>query len=164
MIVAISGTPGTGKSEVAKAIAEKLKWGLVDLNKLAEEKKLYLGYDSKRDCKIVDLKGLAKEIEKLTGDCIIESHYAHDMPADLVIVLRANPAEIRKRLKGRGWTTEKIEENVEAEIMEICVSEALEKGRKVFQVDTTGKTVKSTASEAMRIIKTILKPSKPRKD
>ena len=152
MIIAVSGTPGTGKTEIAKALAERLKWKFIDLNKLAEENQFYLGYDEKRGCKIVDIEKTRKEIEKLKGNCVLESHYAHDMPADTVIILRANPGELRKRLEKRGWSGEKIEENIEAEIMEVCKTEALEQGKKVKEVDTTGKSVSQVVEEIIKIL------------
>jgi len=143
MIISISGTPGTGKTDVAKALAKRLGWGLVELNKLAEQKGLYSGYDKGRKCKIVDIDRVKREIEKMAKtkkNMVLESHYAHDMPCDVAVILRTNPAELRKRLVGRGWTRQKIEENIEAEIMEVCKSEALELGRQVLEIDTTGKT------------------------
>jgi adenylate kinase len=139
MIIAITGTPGTGKSLVAAGLASRLGWKLVILNELAEEKGLYMGYDEERKCKVVDIGGLAEEVTNIRKDAIIESHYAHDMPADVIVVLRTDPQELRDRLVERGWNAAKIEENVEAEIMEVCKGEALDTGRKVLEIDTTGK-------------------------
>jgi len=147
MIIVISGTPGTGKTDIAKALAEKLGWKLIELNKLAEEADLYEGYDEKRKCRVVDIEKMEMEISKLGGNYVLESHYAHDMPADIVIILRVNPGELRKRLEKRGWSNEKIDENVEAEIMEVCKTEALEQGRDVFEVDTTGKSAEEILGE-----------------
>ena len=150
MIISISGTPGTGKTEVAKALSERLGWQLVELNKVAEEKGLYAGYDEGRKCKIVDVDGVKKEIENLCKsrrNLILESHYSQDIPCDAVVILRANPGELRRRLMDRGWTRRKIEENIQSEIMEVCKSDALEQGRNVLEIDTTGKTARVIAEE-----------------
>ena len=150
MIISISGTPGAGKTGTAKALSARLGWKLVELNRLAEEKGLYSGYDEERKCKIVDIGGMRKEIERLaktSKNLVLESHYAHDMPCDVAVILRANPGELRKRLVGKGWTRQKIEENIQAEIMEVCKSEALEQGKPVLEIDTTGKTAKTVAEE-----------------
>ena len=152
MIIAITGAPGTGKDTVSKIIADKLDFELVDLNQLAKDKKLFIGYDEKRKCEIVDIKKLNQEIKKIKRDAIIQSHYAHEISSDIIIVLRANPAELRKRLGKRGWPPEKIKENIEAEIMEVCKDEALQKTRKVFEIDTSAEEPEKSAEEAANII------------
>jgi adenylate kinase len=151
--VAISGTPASGKTIVAKLVGIRLGWMVVNLNKLAHERKLYSGYDEERKTQVVDLGKIQKALNNIEAqNLIIESHYAHEMKCDLVIVLRANPQEIRKRGREKGWSKKKIEENVVAEIMEVCKQEALDGGRKVFEVDTTGKKPEKVASEVVKII------------
>jgi adenylate kinase len=155
MIIAITGTPGTGKTSVSQRLSEITGYRLIGLNGLAQEKGLYVGTDRKRGCRIVDVPALRREIGKIGKDgrpAIIESHFAHDMPADLVVVLRTSPGEIRKRAASRGWSSEKTEENAEAEIMEVCRSEALESGKDVEEIDTTGKSVPDAAEEAALIL------------
>jgi adenylate kinase len=149
MIVSISGTPGTGKTAVGRALAKRLGWRLLELNKLAEEKQLYCGYDRERDIPIVDIGKIWKAIqERLKKDknLIFESHYAHDFPADLRVVLRCGISELRKRLEKKGWGKKKIEENVQAEIFGICAEEARERGPAV-EIDTAGKKPSETAEE-----------------
>ena len=152
-IICISGTPATGKTTVSKALGELLGWKVIEINKLAEEKNLYAGYDQKRKAKIVDIDMIQKEIRKMKmKNIILESHYAHELECDLVIILRANPQELRKRMRKKGWKKDKIEENVVSEIMEICMTEAMELGRKVITIDTTGKDPKQIAEEIAKQI------------
>jgi len=158
VIISISGTPKTGKTSVAKALARKLGWKLISLNGLAKEKKLYLGYDSSRKARIVDIKRLRQEvarISKSSKNFILESHYSHDMPCDVVVILRTNPKELRKRMKKAGWRRKKTEENIEAEIMEIVKSEALESARTVLEIDTTGKKPEWVAEQIVRRLKIV---------
>ncbi|MFH1364063.1 MAG: adenylate kinase family protein [Candidatus Aenigmatarchaeota archaeon] len=152
MIIAISGSVGTGKTVVAELLGKKLKWKVIDLNSFAKEKGLVSGYDKKRGCDIVDVERIDEEIQK-EGDVIIESHYAHDIKSDVVVILRTNPGELRNRLKERKWKDEKIEENVLSEIMEVCLSEALETGSKVLVIDTTKKTTKQVVDEIIKQLK-----------
>ena len=154
-VICISGTPGTGKTEVAKALSQRLGWMVIALNDLAESKDIYAGYDEERDCRIVDEEKVNKELDRVgeMHNLIAESHYAHEMNCDWVIILRASPAELRERLKARGWKPKKIEENALSEIMEVCKSEAMERGRKVIEFDTTGKTADKVADEIMAVLK-----------
>jgi adenylate kinase len=156
MIISISGTPKTGKTSIAKELAKKLGWRLVSLNQLAKEKNLYLGYDRSRKSRIVDIKKLRAEVRSLSRshkNLILESHYSHDMPCDIVVILRTNPGELRKRMKKAGWSRRKTEENVEAEIMEVVREEALESAKRILEIDTTGKKPEWVAGQIAKKLK-----------
>ncbi len=153
MIIAITGTPGTGKTAVAELLARKTGWKLVKLNELAKEKDFYSGYDPVRHVPIIDVKKLKVEVRKMKGNLILEAHYSHEFPSDLVIVLRANPGVLRERMEKKGWRAEKVEENVQAEIMEECKTEALELGRKVREIDTTRTGPEKVVEEILKILR-----------
>ena len=156
MIISISGTPKTGKTAVAKALAKKLRWKLISLNQLAQEKGLYLGYDKSRKSRIVDIKRLKSEVRKLSHlykNLILEAHYSHDIPCDSVVILRTNPGELRRRMRKAGWPKKKIEENIEAEIMEVVKGEALESAKRVLEIDTTGRKPAWVAEQIVRRLK-----------
>ncbi|MBN2102014.1 MAG: adenylate kinase family protein [Candidatus Aenigmarchaeota archaeon] len=153
MIIAISGTPGTGKTEVAKKAANKLGFMYISLNHLAEEKDLYVGYDEDRECKIVDTEAISNEIEKRKKENIfIESHYAHDVYSDILIILTCGLKELKKRMEKRGWDGKKIEENMDSEIMEVIKSEAIESGKKFYEINSSG-NVDETVIEVLKIVK-----------
>jgi len=63
MIIALTGTPGTGKTSVSK-ILQKKGFEVIDLNKVASEKNFLIGRDKKRDSNIVDIKKLNLYINK----------------------------------------------------------------------------------------------------
>jgi len=156
MIIAITGTPGTGKTEVAKALSKRLKWPYFSLNQIAEKRNLYKGYDKERMVKIVDIDRLREEVNELatgSANMIIESHYAHDMPCDVVIVLRTDPDVLRKRMLKRDFHKEKVAENLEAEMMQVILDEAQEARKSVYEIDTTKKTPEATAKEIEKIIR-----------
>ena len=152
MIIAISGTPGTGKSVIGKLLAQKLGWEYIDLNALAKEKDLFSDYDEERRCDVVDIDAIYLEIQKHEGNIVIESHFAHEMPSDVVIILRTNPKELMKRLKKRKWSKEKIEENIDAEIMEVCKTEALENAKRIEEFDTTKKKPEEVAEHIIEFM------------
>lgn len=65
------------------------------------------------------------------------SHYLHRKYVDLCIVAKCNLKELKKRLKKKKYTEDKVRENLDAEIFDICLNEAKENNHKIFIVDTT---------------------------
>lgn len=156
MIIALTGTPGVGKTSVAKILEKKYR--VINLIDLALEKGFVLDYDKKRNSYIVDIDELKNHLRKTmkkSNNYILEGHLSHLIDfSDMVIVLRCRPDILRKRLKEKGWKQEKIEENVEAEILDIILSEAVEIHgiRKVFEIDTSDKTVEEVAKITEELI------------
>lgn len=142
-VIVVTGAVGTGKTIVAKKFARKYKAKYIDVNKIIKDYKLSEGYDKKRMCKIVDVKKLNKVLIKLIkdskGDLVIDSHMGHFLPSkyvDLCIVTKCSVKKLRNRLKKRGYSRAKIEENVDAELFDVCLNEARELGHKVKIVNT----------------------------
>jgi len=144
--IIVTGTPGTGKTTVAKRLAKELNWKYIDVNKFITKERLSEGYDWKKKCKIVDEKKLGRALAKLItdskDDLVIDSHLSHYISpksVDLCIVTRCNLKLLRRRLKSRGYTESKIKDNLESEIFEVCLTEAQENGHQVIIVDTDSK-------------------------
>ena len=153
MKISISGTPCTGKTEVSKLLSKKLNYKLIQVNELAEKLNAFTGYDKKRECKILDMDKLEKEINKLKGNVIIEGHISHLFPVDLVIILRCNPEVLKKRLEKRYPSNlSKVQENLEAEIFGVITSEAVMNNKKVYEIDTSDKSVEESVNEILKIL------------
>lgn len=156
MIIAITGTPGTGKTSVAKELSKKLGYWYVSLNDLAKEEGLYKGYDEDRMCDIVDIKKLRREVNILAithKRMLLDGHYSHEMPSDIVVVLRAKPQELRRRMEKKGYGERKIRENLEAEVMEVIKCEAFSSHSNVYEIDTTSKHPPAVAKEIEAFVK-----------
>ncbi len=139
-VVGITGTPGTGKSSVAEALARKLGWKVVSVNELAEEADAIIDYDEERGCHVVDVEKLRKHVkEKKLENVIVEGHLTHHLDVDVLVVLRCKPDMLRDRLRKKGWNEFKVEENVEAEILDVITQEAyhLRRWKKAYEIDTT---------------------------
>ncbi len=151
MKVAITGTPGTGKTRVAKKLGSALGFPVIDLNSLLV-KEYALGRDIDRDTTVVDIYRASRTI-KLPGDCVVDGHLSHFLGADVVVVLRCKPGELRRRLRNKGWAEEKVRENAEAEALNIISLEARENNKRVFDIDTTEKSVNEVVEEIIKAIK-----------
>ncbi len=151
--IIITGIPGTGKSSVAEVLASKLGWMLVDINEVAEQNRFYAGYDEERRCYIIDIERLCEFLKGLKKKVIIEGHVAHLCKGDVVIVLRCKPEVLRKRLVKKGWDREKVEENIEAEILDLITQEAIDINPKVYELDTTDLNPEKAASRILQILK-----------
>lgn len=154
MRIIITGVPGTGKTTVSKILSEKLNIPHIDVNDIIEKNKsLILGFDEERNSKIIDEKKLGIILEKYAG--IIESHLSHFVSPegiDYCFVLRCSSAVLSKRLSMRNYSKKKIEENIEAEIMNICGDEAFQMKHKIIEIDTSDKTPEKVAEIIFNIV------------
>lgn len=126
----------------------------MDLNSVIAENGFYTGVDSQRGSLIADLDKLDEYVRhKEEGRLlVIEGHLAHLLKPDVTLVLRANPAVLIERLKQKGFPPQKIQENVEAETLDIILAEAVELCDIVYEVDTTDKSVEDVAAVVRAII------------
>ncbi|RLE75485.1 MAG: kinase [Thermoprotei archaeon] len=160
-IIVITGTPGTGKTSLAYLLAEKLEYRVISLGEFAKEKNLITKYIKHLDSYDVDLEAMKKALKeevKPGETVIVEGHVVDVIPAEFVelaIVLRLNPLELEKRLRDRGYKKEKIIANVQSEILDSCLVDAIANfgEEKVFELDTTGKNLNEILEEAIEIIK-----------
>jgi adenylate kinase len=152
--IVITGSPGTGKHTSAQLVAARLKAKVVDINKLALENEAVA--ESTPKGIEVDLKKagrLLAGILKRKGNFVVVGHLApyvlKSAGIDMVAVLRRSPARLEETLQGRGYSREKINENVSAEILGISLYDSIKAfgKRKVGEFDTTGKEPEQTAGD-----------------
>lgn len=158
-IIAVSGTPGTGKSVFSRLLARKLNARLLDLNAFIARKKIYT--PDANGTKVVDIPKLrrefAREVRSFRGTIVVEGLLAHFLPKRLithVVVLRTHPRVLEQRLRKRKYTKKKIKDNVDAEALDIILWEAVEAHGfdKVYEIDTTN----LEAAKAVRMFLRVL--------
>jgi adenylate kinase len=150
VLVALTGTPGTGKSSVGDVLAGR-GYHVVDLDVAAKEMGL-LETDTDGEV-VVDVDALARRFQAPTKVAVLRAHYAHRVPANVIVVLRCHPKVLWERLVAREWPVEKVRENVEAEAIDVVLQEAVERGPPVYEVDTTAKTADGSANEVLDILR-----------
>ncbi|KAL4243539.1 Adenylate kinase isoenzyme 6 [Abortiporus biennis] len=130
-VIIITGTPGTGKTTHAQLLAEESPVPLKHINvgDWVKEKGLYESYDEDWQSYTVDEDRLLDELEPIVsaGGVVLDWHTCEIFPerwADLVVVLRCDHSQLWERLEKRGYPLKKIQENNEAEIMEVVSDEA----------------------------------------
>lgn len=138
--IVLTGTPGAGKSVLAKKIAAELGCTVIDANALVKERKLYSRVES--GSKVVKLNVLRRLLEKLVRsnkNIVLEGHLLCEfpLPVDVVVVLRVNPLILLKRMRARHYARKKISENLLCEMLDYCLVKSEENyGRnKVVQMD-----------------------------
>lgn len=136
MRVGITGTPGTGKTTISK----KLSQDVISLKEFAEER----GLGESNEIFEVDVEAVN---DNLPDDCWVEGHLAHKIDLDYCIVLRTRPDVLEDRLKDREYSESKMNENIEAEKMDLILSEAFQRDFPVFEVDTTDIAVEDVVEE-----------------
>jgi len=159
-LILICGSPGTGKTTIAKEL-EKYGFKIIHLGDLVIKEKLYIGYDEERGAYVLDPDRVVKrliEIEsKSDAPVIVEGVGAEIVPkekVDVCFVLICEPRELKKRLERKGYPPKKIEENLEAERMSIILGEALDNyGEKVVVIDTTNISTKEAVERILREFK-----------
>ncbi|MBS7642592.1 MAG: adenylate kinase family protein [Candidatus Bathyarchaeia archaeon] len=158
--IVVSGTPGVGKSTISSRLAEKMRFDLIDLNRWLISEGLIIGFDEYRRTSIVDLESARIRFSefKPTRNTIVEGHLAHlVVPVDsvsLVFIIRCHPIVLAKRLASLGYSVDKILENIEAELLGVCLEEAIDAYGSdiVYEVDNSYRCLDSVVDEMVCII------------
>ena len=158
MRVAVTGTPGTGKSTATERLATGLE--VLHLNETIRDEALTTGVDEERDSLVTDLDAVEEWLDG-RDDVVFESHLAHHFPAEKVVVLRAHPDAIVERLVARGEPQAKAEENAESEALDVVLAEAVDVHgpEAVYEIDTTDRSPDEVAAAIDAVVEGDREPS-----
>ncbi|MEM2943951.1 MAG: adenylate kinase family protein [Methanomassiliicoccales archaeon] len=156
MVIAITGTPGTGKTSVASLLRAR-GYDIIEIDQIVRSAGLISGYDEERGSAEIDIDGLSEAVRSAISNkgTILVGHLAHLIDPsllELIIILRCKPSILEKRLRNLGWKEEKILENVEAEACDVILIESLEQSDSVFEIDTSTKTPDEVATCVLEIL------------
>lgn len=146
MRVAVTGTPGTGKTTATELVETDLD--VVHLNAVIDEADLYTAVDEARDTRVADLSAIRDRFAD-RNDVLIESHLSHHLDVDRVVVLRAHPERIAHRLTNRNEPPASVTENAESEALDLILTEAVDAHGQssIFEIDTTDRTPAAVAAD-----------------
>ena len=159
-MIIITGTPGTGKTTISKALAKEIHADYLSLTRFVTAKGLYSAIDRERKTRIVDIERTRKSLRKLIPKgrmIIVDTHVADSIPRERtrkVIVLRCHPKVLDSRLRKKGWSGKKVRENVLAEILDACYMIAVSYygAKKVRQLDTSTRRLEKCVALAKQIV------------
>ncbi len=146
MRILITGVPGTGKTCISKKVAETLNLAYLNIGEFARDN---FDFPIEENEIIIDEEAVEN---KLVGidNLVIDSHIP--FKADIAIVLRCNPKILLERLKLRGYSKEKINDNLLSEILdyEIYATKELFDDKDIFEV--ISEDVNETIQQVLKII------------
>lgn len=152
MIVALTGTPGTGKTSVSKELG-KQGFAIVDMKEFIEEQGIGSVNGKEIEVRVEELvEHLENEFDGSDKDIVIEGHLSHHYETDYCVVLRCSPDVLEERLSEREYNPQKVRENVEAESLDIILQEAVNVQENIIEVDTTGREAGDVAEEVKKKI------------
>lgn len=138
-VLAVTGSPGAGKSTLSKTLAQMCEGYVIDVKALVDEGVVPAVDDATRATKVVDVGRLEEHVKQVLGQhpgrlAIIDSHLSHRLSVvDAVIVLRCPPTTLLDRYTERGYSPDKKAENLEAEYLGVIREEAVSSGKPVFE-------------------------------
>lgn len=165
MRVVITGTPGTGKTTATRRLEDGPEEALdvVHLNDVIRDDELSTGTDETRDSLVADLDAVEEWLDERDAGAVelVESHLAHHLPADRVVVLRCHPDDLGPRLAERGESDASVAENRESEALDVVLAEAVERHGldSVYEIDATDRSPDEIASEIERVVAGEREPS-----
>lgn len=132
--ILITGTPGTGKTTTSKLLAEATGMRYLNVGDIVKEKNLHSGWDETHQSFTLDQSNEDQVMDDMEdqmteGSNIVDYHSSDLFPErwfDFVVVLSTDNTVLFQRLEARGYPQQKIEENVQCEIMHVSIEEARE--------------------------------------
>ena len=161
-VILVTGTPCVGKTTTSKALAQKLGALYINLTDYAKANGLILEEDKERNSLIIDEENMPRKLAETINasentNIIIDGHYASAViPTEQVtnvFVLRRDPRELKQLMEKCGYTGSKMWENLQAEIIDVCLSEAVElHAEKVCELDVTDRSVEEVVMEILDVL------------
>ncbi|KAG5602879.1 hypothetical protein H5410_034249 [Solanum commersonii] len=129
--ILITGTPGTGKTTTAAALAEVTELHHINVGDFANEENLTNGWDDTFDSYYINEDLVCDALENLMeeGGNIVDHHACDFFPEccfDRVVVLQTDSSVLYDRFIKRGYSDHKLASNTECQIFQVLLEEVKE--------------------------------------
>jgi len=141
-VLALSGTPGVGKTTLASCLKAR-GWNMLHVDDLARDLDCLDPIDPDDGASPVDIHRLADAwVAPEEGRWVVDGHLSHLLDLHGIVLLRCHPDAVASRLEARGYSSTKVQANVEWELVAGHWSELLE-----FEIDLPVKEFVTTSTE-----------------
>ncbi len=140
-VIAVTGTPASGKTSFAKTLAKEIGAKLIEINDVVKERHLF-SHKDKFGTMVVMLPELSAAMKEIllsaTGPIVVVGHLAPELNVkyNAAVVIRAKLKVIANRQHKRGYPMEKIRDNLISEATDYCGSLMRGKVDNTFEVET----------------------------
>jgi len=159
--IIITGNPGVGKHTVGTAIARKLNYQIIDLNKfvILSNTILKSAHGESLD---VDIKAASVALKKELNnknDLVIIGHLApyllRSSQIDFAAILRRHPKQLLQIYNRRKYLISKIKDNITCEILGVCSYDVLKRFNrtKIGEFDTSTRSISETVKDIIEAVK-----------
>ncbi|KAL0483174.1 adenylate kinase [Acrasis kona] len=137
--ILVTGTPGCGKTTLCENIVsamaqQNIKYNHLNVSQIAVDGKFTEEYDMERQTHVLDEEPLLDHLEEILSDFeetgyVVDYHSSELFPErwfDAVVCLATDNTVLYNRLSKRGYAEQKIQENLQCEIFQVCLQEAQE--------------------------------------
>lgn len=142
LVVAVTGTPGVGKSLFARQLAGRVRGStVIEINDIVKAKRLYSSRDrfGSMVVKIPALNtALNKAVRGSSGLVLVVGHLVPELRFSrrITVVLRLDLKTLIRRLRARGYPRGKINENVVSEALDYCGCGVEGTGTEVYEAES----------------------------
>jgi len=162
MKLIITGTPGTGKTTLAKKLGQKLKLNVINEKDFALKHSIGKFNDQNElEIPIKKFEQKANQYLSKHDGIIMEGHVLCEakLKADYVLLITINPEELEQRLESRNYPAEKIMDNVFCEGIQYCKKHVERNYKKSRILEIRSKSLPElTFAEAMHRLQAVGSP------